>query len=190
MEYNDYELVYYAMENDEEAFNLILSKYDRLIKSMCYRYANKYYSYNIDIDDLVQECRLNLYHSLKNYNPDKDVLFYSFVVLITNRKLSRLFSRYYKKGTNFLEIDSEYNYLQVSDDLKFEPSFITVEKELEEILVNFKYLLDFDESVIFDMRFCSFSYAEIAKLLEVDVKYIDNKLIKIRKMLKKYLLNV
>ena len=87
MEYNDYELVYFAMENDDDAFCLILKKYENIIYKLCQYYTGRFYNYSIDLDDLVQECRLNLYYSIKNYNPDKYIIFYSFVVLVTKRKI-------------------------------------------------------------------------------------------------------
>ncbi len=190
MEYNDYELVYFAMENDDDAFCLILKKYENIIYKLCQYYTGRFYNYSIDLDDLVQECRLNLYYSIKNYNPDKDILFYSFVVLVTKRKIFNIINKSYKKLPYMIELDSDDNYLQLPSDNVNEPSYLALEEEIQEKLIKFKYNLDFMDSVIFDMKYSSFSYDEISKVLDISIKQVDNRLTKIRNKLKKYLLSL
>lgn len=190
MNYNDYELVYYAKENDDDGFSLLLKKYDRLIYKICYGYISYCNKFKIDIDDLVQECRYNLYYSLKYFNADKDILFYSYVILITRRKLYKIFSRYYKRNFSLVDLDDDNNYLQVSDNYVYNPDYIMIESEIFYNLICFKNGLSFEDAVIFDMRFCSFSYEDIALMVDLSVKQVDNRLTKIRKKLKNYLLNI
>lgn len=190
MDYNDYELVYLACENDEDAINILLNKYDALIKSVCDFYAKKYFYYisGIDFDDLMQEARISLYFALKNYNSDSEFLFYSFVILVVKRRILTLLNGRYKKKFSSISIDDDESCLQISDNFDSSPDVLAIANELENLIINFRCMLDFEDAAIFDLRYSYFSYNDIAIILDMNIKTIDNKLIKIRKKLKKYLL--
>ncbi len=192
MDYNDYELFYLVSENDENALDILLKKYDKLIWSICYTCAKKFFYYitDIDLEDLVQEARIALYYALKSYNPNEEFLFYSFVFLIVKRKATSLLVNKYKKKLDIVYLDSDENFYQICIDVDARPDSIALENELEMMLINFKNTLNFDDSIIFDLKYSSFSYDDIAKIMETNIKSIDNKLSKIRNKLKKYLLNL
>lgn len=190
MDYNDYELVYLVRENDESATEILLKKYDNIIWSICYSCYRRYFNYSIDIDveDLVQEARITLYYAFRNYNPDSDFLVYSFVVLVVKRRVVSLLNTKYRKKFINVSIDKDDSYLQIADGFYNTPDFLISEKELEDMIAGFKNTLDFEEAAIFDLRYSSFSYGDISNILGISTKLIDNKLVKIRNKLKKYLL--
>ena len=67
-EYNDYELLNYISENNEEANEILFEKYKPLIVNI----SNKLYKYcknkGLELNDLIQEGMLGLNLALKNYD--------------------------------------------------------------------------------------------------------------------------
>ena len=63
-----------------------------------------------------------------------------------------------------------------------------IDAEYEREIINFKNSLSFLDAQIFELRYNGFSYRNIASLLEIDAKKVDNQLLKIRKKLEKYFL--
>ena len=61
------------------------------------------------------------------------------------------------------------------------------EKELTKLLITFKNDLPFYEANIFELKYNGFKYDDIAKIMNMTKKQIDNKLLKIRKAFKNYL---
>ena len=55
-------------------------------------------------------------------------------------------------------------------------------------IIEFKNSLKFLDAQIFELRYNGFSYKDIASLLEIEEKKVDNILFKIRKKLEKYFL--
>ncbi len=189
MDYNDYELIYMVRENDEEAFNLILKKYEPLIKKLCFFYAQKYKIFNIDIEDLKQECRITLFNTLCKFDQNKDILFYSFVIVCIKRGISSYIRRI-AGPTRYCEsvsIDDDDNYMQFEDNYFYAPPYLIDENYVSNLIIKFKNELNFDDACVFELRYNSFSYKDISILLDIPFKTVDNKLLKIRNKLKKYL---
>ena len=63
-----------------------------------------------------------------------------------------------------------------------------VDSEYEKEIINFKNSLNSLDAQIFELRYNGFSYGDIAILLEIDTKKVDNQLLRIRKKLEKVLL--
>ena len=79
MEYkdlNDYELVYRIRENDIEAENLMISKYEPVLNKVARKYLGIVENVGADIDDLVQEGRIALIKAVDTFDLKKDLLFY------------------------------------------------------------------------------------------------------------------
>ena len=60
-DYNDYEVLYMIRE-DSDIIDLIIQKYEPLIKKIAFSFFSSYKYMNIDYDDLVQEGRIALYN--------------------------------------------------------------------------------------------------------------------------------
>lgn len=186
-EYNDYELVYLVKESNEDALDIIIKKYDPIIKNLAFSYAKKWCFINIDVEDLIQEGRVSLYKSLDNY--DESTLFYTFVILCIKRAMSNYVRNMLKKSfvliNDYVDEDMEYN---IFIDDKKNPSDIVEEFYDVSRLIDFKNTLSFYEALIFELKMNGFKYIEIAQLLDINIKKVDNQMLKIRAKLKKYLL--
>lgn len=186
---NDYELVYMVSENNEDALKLLLDKYDKLIKIYAYYYNNKYKKYNIAIEELIQEGKLGLYIASCKFIEAKDVKFYTFALVCIKRYILSYIS-YFTRDKNLIienSIPFDENFHNIID-YDINPSNIIESFEYQKFIINFKNSLSFLDSNIFELRYNYFSYKDIAKLLDIEEKKVDNSLIKIKDKLKKYML--
>lgn len=193
MEYNnDYELIYLIKEDNEEALNLMFNKYEPLIRKIASHYYLIFKSIKIDYEDLIQEGRIGLFEAIKNYKLKREVLFYTYaIVCIKGRIISFL-----KKQTTNKNIVLSTSYSIEESNLTKEPYYYEEPLELIEdsnyfsIIIRFKNSLDFIDSNIFELRYNFFSYEEIANLLNIKIKDVDNRIYKIKKKLRKYILEI
>lgn len=189
MQYNDYELVYMVRES-EEALEVLIKKYEPLFRKLSYSFAKKYKYKGIDYEDLLQHCRLTLCKVAFKYEFDRDVLFYSYLLVCLRRSILNFCRSYVDKPDCFYYMDME-NY----DSL---PEFVDKANVFEDYVdydflrdvINFKNSLNFFDAQVFELRYNGFSYNDIASLLGVNKKKVDNVLIKIRKKMEKYFLFV
>ncbi len=187
MEYNDYELIYMVNE-DEDALLCLLNKYEPLFRKIaaCYvRFSiNKGFSY----DDIVQQCRVTLYEVIDKYDCDKDVLFYTYLLVCLNRAIWNMLRNkvrqpeccYYMDIEDYDNLEQFRSFTDISfdyDDYEFEVS-----------VINFKNSLKDLDSWIFELRYNEFGYRDIASLLDINIKKVDNSLLRTKKKMEKYFL--
>lgn len=187
MEYNDYELIYMIKE-DEEAFRVLLNKYEPIFRKLSYSFVKVYKHKGLDVEDLMQQCRITFCIVLDKFDYNKDILFYSYLLLCLKRMII-------SKTKRVINIPDCYNYMEVEnyDNLDIFESNIDIssfydEYEFSTNIINFKHSLSFLEAQIFELRYNGFSYKDIASLLEINVKKVDNTLLRIRKKMEKSLL--
>lgn len=175
--YNDYELIYMVRENDDNSYDALFNKYVPIVKRIAYEHYKNYSNYGYDYDDFVQEGFLAFQKALSIYNPDKDCLFYTFLILCINRSLITFCKRIScsKKNinnNNFVDIDEVF----IAGDSFIDSSFVSLEKVRD--IWNIVYELDFIYICIFELRFNGFSFKEIELLLDIPIRkaqFIYNK---------------
>ena len=109
-EYNDYELISLAQEQNEDAIEIIYKKYQPLILKKCKRYIS--YLKGLDLEDLIQECYIVLDKSIKSFNQDNNNTFYTFINLCLDRYLV---NEYKKNNTSTNKILNESISLDTTD---------------------------------------------------------------------------
>ena len=191
-QYNDYELIYMIKESSEEALKIIIDKYDPIIKSMAFSYVKKYSIFNFDEEDLIQEGRIALCNAINKYDENKNVLFYSFLLLCVKGAMNNIVRKAFRKQDLLIEdyIECENYDMNIADKDCYNPLNICEDFEMEKYIINFKNTLNDLESAIFELRLNNFKYSEIASLLDIKLKKVDNEMLKIKMKLKKYLLNL
>ena len=79
-ELNDYELLSYVSEKNEEANEMIFKKYKPLIVDR----ANKLYLYctncGVEVNDLIQEGMVGLNDAISGFDESKDTCFYTYAL--------------------------------------------------------------------------------------------------------------
>ena len=188
---NDNELLYLVSENNEEAKNIIFEKYKPLIEMKSSRLRLLAEQRGYDYSDLVQEGMIGLSRAINDYEEKKDVQFYTFANLCIDRQLSsfiRNISRDKHKVLNdSISFESSTNTIGrpltdiLLDDKNIDPEELYIRIEHENNLINKIYsILSPKEKEVFDLRIQGFSYKEIAELLNVTKKTVDNTIVRIK----------
>ena len=185
---NDYELISYVYENDEDARNILLKKYEPLIASIVNRMWNSCSYIGLDKSDLMQEGMIGLNHAMEYFNEHKDITFYTYAKTCIERSIISVIvsaKRLKHKALNesiSLNIEEEDNSLEklLRDD-NSNPEEIIVDSEMtEELIDKIRMRLTDFEVQVFDLMIGYFSYREIAELLDKDKKQIDNAIQRIK----------
>ena len=188
-EYNDFELISYIKEQNEEANEIMYSKYRPLVIKM----AKKLYKNNagIDINDLINEGMLGVFNAILNYRENLNVPFYSYVKMcIENNMFSFL------KGNIILRnkvLNESISYDNTDDECNIEDFIGTSENTLGNLIniENIEELKSYMQNILTKLEYKVFIYKlegydsnDIAHILRKEKKNIDNALYRIKKKIK------
>lgn len=195
-DYNDYELLTYVSEKNEEASEVLFEKYRPLILAT----ANRLFCYckntGLELNDLIQEGMLGLNLAMNSFDEERDASFYTYAKMCIERKIitqivaSRRLKHKVLNDSLSLENTDENNIDYVFDksltDNSYNPEEILFNIENEKDLIKdvSKILTDFEVQV-FELKINGFDYKEIAEILDKDIKAIDNALQRIKLKIKK-----
>lgn len=197
-DYNDNELIYFIGENNEEANDIIYTKYKPLIVSISKKLYPGFKNTGVEMNDLIQEGMLGLNQAVLNFKESKDNTFYTFAKTCIERKiLSLLVSTKRQKhkilnesiSLDFQDKDGEAVSLEeIIGNNTFDPEKVILDTELEEELMNkiLEGLTELEEKV-FILKINNFNYNEIAEILDTTPKKIDNTLQRIKTKIRKIL---
>ena len=185
---NDNELIYYAYENNEEANNILLKKYEPLINSIANRMMKSCSYMGLDKSDLVQEGMIGLNHAISYFNYQKDITFYTYAKTCIERRIisvivaaKRLKHKALNESISFDVDEEDISFEKLLKDNSANPAEIVTDIENTEVLVeNIKESLTDFELQVFELMLSYFKYGEIAELLDKDKKQIDNAIQRIK----------
>lgn len=192
-DYNDYELLSYIAEGNEDANNIIIKKYEPLINKIAIKMLSYCKNNGLELSDLVQEGMIGLNHAIDRYQERENILFYTYAKKCIERKIiSVVISANRNKNkilNESISYDDDENLL-----LKFvksntpspEEEILNIELE-EELLNRIKGVLTDLEEQVFELLISGFKYKEIAEILDKDQKSIDNAKERIKVKIKKVL---
>ncbi|HPF82745.1 MAG TPA: sigma-70 family RNA polymerase sigma factor [Bacilli bacterium] len=190
-EYNDYELLSYVNDNNEEADVIIYNKYKPLIEQNA-RKMLKYSKYNgLDLNDLIQEGMLGLSNAIKTFNDSKEASFFTYARTCIERKQisaligsQRLKHKLLNESLPFETYDKDQEVIeldQIIADNSTNPENILTEYETsEELIQKINSKLTYFEQQVFNLKISGFNYIEIADLLSKSKKQIDNAIQRIK----------
>lgn len=189
---NDYELISYINESNEDANNLLIKKYEPLIVKIANKMIISCPNAGLDLNDLIQEGRIGLNHAISYFDSEKDITFYTYAKKCIERKMisvivatKRLKHKALNESISY-DIDSEdYNFENLLKDDSSNPENIIIDSDNESILIDKinSHLTDFEKQV-FDLLIANFNYKEIAIMLEKDKKQVDNAIQRIKNKVK------
>lgn len=193
--YNDYELLSYISECNEDATDILLKKYEPLIVSIAKKLLKGMENFGLDINDLVQEGRLGLLNASETFTESKDTLFYTYAKTCIERKMYDLVKSTRRTKHKILnesipiDVDDdkgeykELDYLLKDETENPEQLLLNEEgkKELQNI-INSK--LNDIEIQVLELKLKGFENKEISEILDCDYKKIDNTLQRIKQKLK------
>ena len=194
-DYNDYELLNYIAEGNEDANSILIKKYEPLINKIASKMLPFCKNSGLEKSDLVQEGMIGLNHAIDRYHERKDTLFYTYAKTCIERKIiSVVISSNRSKNkilNESISYDDDENLLikfVKSKDPTPEEEIINI--ELEEALLNKirLALTDFEQEV-FELIISGFKSKEISEILDKDQKSINNARERIKAKIKKILEN-
>lgn len=194
-EISDYELIDLYNENDEEAKNILYQRYGYIINLILNKHRNQYYKLRIDEQELYSEATLGFSDALNNYRDDKETSLPTFITLCVERKLYGLTKKYMtKKHQVDIESisldssldDSDKTLLDViSDNGKNDP-LNNLEENDNYNELNFKIarVLSKKEYEVYALMLKHYNYKEIAQILNINEKQVDNAIQRIKNKVK------
>lgn len=132
IKYNDNELLYLISEKDDVALEIMMTKYDPLIKSMLARYKIK----SKNFEDFHQECLMVLYNCLNKYREDRKMSFNSYLEMSLNYCIQNILK---KEKTYFYDV-----VLMETQDIDYAIPL----KEEESIDYSFEKLSPYEKKVL------------------------------------------
>lgn len=199
-EFNDYELVSMAQELNEEAINILHQKY----RPLMVKKSKKVYPYlqnkGIELSDLIQECTIGFEESIKNFNQNDDVTFYTFTNICMDRQLMSEVKKLNRDKYKLLNEAIPLETLEDDDDTNNLIDFIKNETNNPELDLlqkeNYKDLykeilesLTPLEKEVLSLRLENYSYKEIASIIKTTEKSVDNTMQRIRIKVEKIIKN-
>ena len=181
------EVIKLAQNGDQEALDLILKEYKKLI----YLNIRNYFLVGADQDDLLQEGTIGLLKAIKNYSEGK-ASFKTFATLCIRRQiLTAVRSSTAQKnsalneasGNNLETEDGHEDYpKELYSNVRYNPEAIFLSKEK---IMEFQDFVEHNfspfERQVFNYMSKGFSYKEIAEELEKTPKVIDNSFQRIKR---------
>lgn len=181
------EVIKLAQNGDQEALDLILKEYKKLI----YLNIRNYFLVGADQDDLLQEGTIGLLKAIKNYSEGK-ASFKTFATLCIRRQiLTAVRSSTAQKNSALNE--ASRNNLETEDGHEDYPKelYSNVRYNPEAIFLSKEKIMEFQDFVehnfspferqVFNYMIKGFSYKEIAEELEKTPKVIDNSFQRIKR---------
>lgn len=187
MEYNDYELICLAREGNEDAINIIYQKYKPIIVTKSKDSIVLASHHGIEISDIMQEGYIGLDEAIKSFSECDNTSFYTFATLCINRQIINYLRKLNctkDKILNDAVVIDETLEKSIKDNFDTEFSFISTEimDDIEKILTDF-------EKKVFKLKSVGYSFEEIAKTLDRDVKSIYNTYHRVKGKIKKFIVD-
>lgn len=194
-DFNDFELLSYVAENNEDANNILIKKYEPLINKIASKMILYCKNNGLEKSDLIQEGMIGLNSAINRYREKNNALFYTYAkTCIERRIISTVIASNRNKNkilNESLSLDDEetslFNFIK---DSTLNPEKLLLDVELEEDLL-FKIksnLTDFEDQV-FTLMISGFKYKEIAEILGKNNKSIDNAIQRLKTKIRKIISN-
>lgn len=189
---SDYELLYLIEDEDECYINILFDKYMPVINSICKKYNVLFECKKIDYDEVHQEAMIAFYDAIRSFSSQKNVVFYSYVVVCIENRLKDYIRKIYRNKYTMLENAISLDY-EIGDNIVLEDILLSnsdiwqsiVLSDVFEKLIEFKNTLTDREAQVFELRMNGFSYNEISTLLDIKSKNIYSYIKQIRRKVKK-----
>lgn len=195
---NDYEIMYLVSENDDDAKEVLFQKYYPVIVKTANKYKAEAKKYGLEIDDLIQEGYFGLSCAINYYNPNKDVIFYTYALMSIKSKIVNALRVAGNKKSSclnnsislFKKIDSNKEGMVVEfipDSNAVYPENVLLDNEIMFLLKSFLFSLDISKAIIFELKLNGFSNKDISQLIDVSLRSVSNISCRNNEKLRKFL---
>ncbi|MFA5407322.1 MAG: sigma-70 family RNA polymerase sigma factor [Bacilli bacterium] len=194
-EYNDFELLYLTCAENDEAYDLLYTKYKSIVEIKAKKYLRYAQSKGLDLNDLIQECMIGLSEAIRDFKMQKEVKFSTFANLCIERQINSAIIRANRLKHRSLNESLSLDDKATDDDKPLiETVFSSSSSDLSDYLVDVEAKKEFFEKVekrltpfelqVLDLRLKNLNYKEIASRLTKSYKSVDSALQRIKAKLK------
>lgn len=189
---NDYELIYLAQEDNEDAKMLLFEKYNNLINLLISQRITVLQNTHKDIPELYNLCLEGFDTAIRRYDANKKARFATFASVVINQRINNYIQKYNsqkeKNIRNSLSLDFEYQntpFFEYIADYSQDPLYnITNRERFKTIMEKIKEVLSTFEYEVFVLLLQNLNYQQIAVLLEKTPKQIDNAIQRLKNKIK------
>lgn len=191
-ELNDYELLYLISQNNREAEETMLRKYELLIWKHTNGFFLNYVPQGVEKDDLFQEGLVALLNSLQAYDSYVGAPYFSFGEVCLVRSMIAYIRKYSSKRAkrfyNSIPLDAVVAdnvglyYNDVIADTKEVSALVKYNEAFGQLFLTHTQMSEFEKRVLV-LQVSGYSYRESAYILDCTAKKIDNTLQKIKRIL-------
>ena len=183
-QYDDNELVLLAKSGDSVALSMLIERYSNQILKQAYSFKNLN---GLDNDDLYQEGMIGFVSSIYSYDEKHGASFRTYFSTVIIRKMLSFIRKLESNINNCIDI-SDYvdSDLLMSYQYPSPEESVIINEELNGILQFAKNNFSKKETKVFKLLLLGISYAEIADILDCDVKSVDNTVQRIRRKVRDF----
>lgn len=196
-EMNDYELLYVVAENSDDSMEIILDKYRPFIKHQIWKWQAIAKKLCLEVEDIEQEIYCAVFNAVRSYDETFDTSFYTYLTTIVERKMNNLMRTYdslkHQVLNNALSLSTPVSTNLILADLVEDKSENVEDKLNEQVLKDainrFIYELPIENAQVLELYLSGYKIPLIADLLFSTSSRVSNMLVRMRKNLKKYLID-
>lgn len=188
-DYNDYDLLDKVCEN-EESYEILMKKYQPFIHSFSLKMFKGCKNKGVELMDLEQEGMIGLTNAIETFKDNKETLFFTYATTCIKRRIISAALKYNRKKhiilNEALSLDTDEPLINTVVNSKDIPENIILEdEEVNELVETLSSKLTDIESQVFELRVNGFKNAEIAEILDIDKKSVNNALSRIKNKYKR-----
>ena len=187
----DEELITLSKNGNESAENELLEKY----KDLVVKISRSYFIIGGELEDIVQEGMIGLYKAIKNYDSSKSTSFKTFAIMCVKHQIQTAIKKANTKKNmtlsnsvslqSFSEKNDEEDFLPMNLIFQVSPDEKVISREnYKDLILKIKNILSKKEYEVLKFYLRGYSYKEIAKILGLNEKSIDNSLSRIKNKIK------
>ena len=181
--FSDEEIVLLAKRGDEKALSEVFERYKLVVRIK----AKSNYIAGGDPDDTIQEGMIGLFQAVRDYDEGKGASFNTFAQLCIDRQIITAIKKAASKKNSPLNTSVPIQEAEDQDSTEHaeSPENILVDRENAETMeIQLRDSLSSFENRVFDILLKDRNYAEIAEILGVDKKSVDNAIQRIKRKMK------
>ena len=77
-------------DENEEALSTLIKKYEPLFRKLAFSFVKNYKYKFLDVEDLVQQCRITTCYAIESFNTNNHVLFFSYLYVCLIRAINNM----------------------------------------------------------------------------------------------------
>lgn len=195
MEYSENELASMICDNDEDVNEALYKKYSYLISIVLNKNKDTLTKLKIELDEAKQESFYALNEALTTYRDDRDASLTVYIINVIDYRVQKLIRKKLRKKTkdeiNNVSLENcNETLLKITPDIKYNPENLMLSNESYTTLVNGIMLsLSPHEKEIFNLIKENYSYNDISKILNLNIKQVYNSVYRIKDKVKSIIEN-